>query len=184
MEEFKLVEKHPYDYLRETIPTWRKLIMKTGLKSNDVLNANSYWKSDASLINEDGTLLNGRQREDGLVLFDLKIDKFIHTETINDVTLINLEAKIIFDFYGELAYHYMTQIYGYLFQENQLLDFIKAGIGINPDIQITNSYETIHGIQWLRGNMEVKFTYTFTIKNENEYVDNLELNVKKGNENE
>ena len=133
--------------LRDTIPTWREIIADCGIRMDDIINANSYFRSDAGLIGTDGKTLNGRQREDTFVMFELQSDKFILNQNENGESKTLIEGKLILDIYGELAHDAGIKIYSKLFQSDTLLKLIEAKIGLNPDISINNLYETIYGVQ-------------------------------------
>lgn len=166
--------------LRDTIPTWRAIIADCGIRMDDIINSNSYFRSDASLIGTDGKTLNGRQREDTFVMFELQSDKFILNENENGQSKTLIEGKLILDIYGELAHDAGIKIYSKLFQPDTLLKLIESGIGLNPDISINNLYETIYGVQWNKTNMEIKFTYEHKWEQESEQITEISLIRMKG----
>lgn len=152
---------------KNVIPVFRGLIHNCGIDYSQILNANSYFRTDASLMNKNGTVLSGIQREDCFVVFDLSLVDFKSMETVDNQTKVLIEGKITFDLYGEDSYETSMKIYAKMLQSDQILEFIENGIGIHPQIDLTNSYETIHGVQWLRSNIGITFTYEYIVENEN-----------------
>lgn len=164
--------------VRELIPLWREFLSQCGIDKNNIINVNSYFKSDMSLINNDGTLLNGRTTNDNLLLFEIKVNKMLISEQNKSNMNCSYECNFEIDIYGNNANEISLKIYNKLLSNDYITWFIKRNIGISPLIDINVMYETIHNVQWLRSNIVIPFTYEYETTTLNEEVKELkDINI-------
>lgn len=173
--------------LKQIIPVFRELLIESGLESKNVINANSYFRSDVSFIDNDGYKLDGREKNinNDFCIFDLSVNKILNNESNKNFINILYNAKLEIDIYGDNANEISLNFNSILLSEMTILKLINKNIGINPNIEINIMYETINNVQWLRSNIVLYFTYNYKYeKTDGEYIESYELNMEGKNLND
>lgn len=146
--------------INEVIPIFRSIINNiTGIPLDKIISVNSYFKSDLSLIKDNGTFINGNVDE--LLLFDINSLKIDFTDQQKDklVTLYNCEFVI--DLYGDNSNSQGLQLITQILSSKSLEIFNRYNIGINPIIEFTNQNEQINEKTWSRSHIVINFTYEY-----------------------
>ena len=168
----------------ETIPFWRKFISRNcNIELKNIINSKSYYKSDMSLISNDGLSLDGRTVEKEIVLFNLEVTKGYFTQvTKNEIHSTIYECKLDVDIYGDDIYQKGLTLYTSLLSSESVLELKENHIGINPQIEFNSSNEEINGVVWNRFHIDISFQYEHIISIVESKIENInQINIKKGN---
>ena len=167
----------------ETIPFWRRFISKTcNIELKNIIASKSYYKSDMSLISDNGLSLDGRTVEKEIILFDLEIAKGHFTQdTTEDKHSTIYECKLDVDIYGDDIHEKGLVLYTSLLSSESVLELKKNHIGVNPQIEFSSSDEEINGVMWSRFHIEINFQYEHIMSIKDSKIENIDqINIKKG----